>query len=187
MGVRIHPTAEVSEKAKIGEGTSIWNQSQVRENAVIGKNCIISKNVYIDCGVTIGSNVKIQNNVSVYHGVTVEDGAFIGPHVCFTNDLLPRSITEAGELKGTDDWTLSKTLVKQGASIGTNSTIICGITLGRFSLIGAGSVVTKDIPDHGLAYGNPAKLRGYVCFCGQKLENINSKYVCSKCNKEFSF
>ncbi|MFH1728851.1 MAG: acyltransferase [Pseudomonadota bacterium] len=175
----IHETAQVSPDAKIGEGTSIWNWCQVRENSVIGKNCTLSKGVYVDFDVIIGDNVKIQNNVSVYHGVVLENGVFAGPHVCFTNDLLPRSINPDGSLKSNDDWVLSKTLVKEGASIGANATIVAGTTIGRFALIGSGSVVTKDVPDHGLAFGNPAKLRGYVCHCGQKLDSENE---CKKCN-----
>ncbi|MCS6849050.1 MAG: acyltransferase [Anaerolineae bacterium] len=169
MAIRIHPTAEVSERARIGEGTSIWNNAQVREDAVIGKNCIIGKGVYIDAGVVIGDNVKIQNNVSVFHGVTIEDGVFIGPHVCFTNDMLPRAINPDGTLKSAQDWTVVNTTVRYGASIGANATIVCGITIGRWAMVGAGSVVTKDVPDHGLVYGNPATLRGYVCKCGRRL------------------
>ena len=122
----------------------------------------LSKGVYVDFGVKIGDNVKIQNNVSVYHGVTIEDGVFVGPHVCFTNDKKPRAVNEDGSLKAADDWQVSKTIVKKGASIGANSTILPGITIGKFSLIGAGSVVTKDVPDYGLVYGNPAKLKGSV-------------------------
>ena len=176
--VKIHKTAEVSEKAEVGDKTSVWNQAQIRENAKVGKNCIISKNVYIDADVSIGNNVKIQNNVSVFHGVAIEDGVFVGPHVCFTNDKVPRAITPDGKLKSGEDWGVSKILVKEGASIGANSTILPGVTIGRFAMIGAGSIVTKDVPNFGLVYGCPAELRGYVCKCGDKLEK-GSK--CSKC------
>ncbi len=169
MPVRIHPTAEVSDKAQIGEGSSIWNHAQVRENASLGQNCILSKGVYVDAGVQIGNNVKIQNYVSVYHGVTIEDGVFVGPHVCFTNDMNPRAVNPDGSLKSADDWVLSETRIKEGAALGANSTIRCGITIGRWALVGAGSVVTKDVPDHGLALGNPARLRGFVCACGQQV------------------
>ncbi len=182
--MKIHPTADVSEAAKIGAGTSIWNNCQVRENAVIGTNCILSKNVYVDTGVHIGKNVKIQNNVSVYHGVTISDGVFVGPHVCFTNDRIPRAINSNNALKTEDDWQISKTLVKHGASIGANSTILPGITIGEFALIGAGSVVTKDVPSHALVMGNPARLAGYVCDCGNKLQSKGDVYSCPKCNKE---
>ena len=189
MTIRIHPTAEVSPKAEIGEGTSIWHQAQIREGARIGENCIISKGVYIDAGVSLGDNVKIQNYVSVYHGVTIEDGVFVGPHVCFTNDLKPRAVNPDLSLKSADDWVLSKTHVKSGASLGANSTIRCGITIGAWAMIGSGSVVTKDIPDFGLAWGNPARLHGFVCSCGEKL-GLNQKGTssviagCPKCGRE---
>lgn len=170
MAVRIHPTADVSENASIGDGTSIWQQVQVREGARIGKNCNLGKGVYIDAGVTIGDNVKIQNYTSVYHGVTLEDGVFIGPHVCFTNDLRPRAVNPDGTLKSADDWILTQTLIRKGAALGANSTIRCGITIGQWAMLGSASVPTRDIPDHGLAYGNPARLKGFVCFCGARLE-----------------
>lgn len=170
MPVRVHSTAEVSPKATIGEGTSIWHQAQVREDAQIGKSCIIGKGVYIDSGVCIGDNVKIQNYVSVYHGVTIGDGVFVGPHVCFTNDLRPRAVNPDGSLKAADDWVLSLTHVLKGAALGANSTIVCGITIGEWAMVGSGSVVTRDVPDYGLVYGNPAHLRGFVCPCGARLE-----------------
>ena len=170
VGVKIHKTAEVSDKAKIGEGTSVWNNAQVRENAEIGKNCIISKNVYIDFGVKIGNNVKIQNNASVYHGVKIEDGVFIGPHVCFANDKTPRAITENGNLKKSDDWEVGKITVKKGASIGAGSIILPDITIGEYAMIGAGSVVTKNVPNYALVYGNPAEIKGKVDKSGNKLK-----------------
>ncbi len=169
MPVRIHPTAEVSENARIGEGTSIWHHAQVREDAEIGKSCIIGKGVYVDAGVRIGNNVKIQNYVSIYHGVTIEDGAFVGPHVCFTNDLSPRAVNPDFSLKSTDDWTLCQTVIRRGASLGANATIVCGITIGEWAMIGAGSIVTRDVPGYGLVRGNPARLSGFVCACGARL------------------
>ncbi|HLC66586.1 MAG TPA: acyltransferase [Candidatus Nanoarchaeia archaeon] len=183
----IHPTADVSPQAKIGKDTRIWHQAQVREGAKIGENGIIGKNAYIDHDVSIGSNVKIQNNVSIYFGVTIEDGVFVGPHVCFTNDHLPRAINPDGTLKsgGTStggDWAVEKTLVKYGASIGANSTVRGGITIGRFALIGAGSVVTTDVADHELVYGNPARPHGFVCKCGRKLVPQDTVLICSACN-----
>jgi UDP-2-acetamido-3-amino-2,3-dideoxy-glucuronate N-acetyltransferase len=176
--VRIHPTSEVSPKAEIGEGTSIWHQAQVREGVRIGENCIIGKGVYVDAGVELGDNVKIQNYVSIYHGVTIEDGVFIGPHVCFTNDLKPRAVNPDGMLKAPNDWTLSPTHVQYGAALGANSTIRCGITIGAWAMVGCGSVVTKDIPDYGLAWGNPARLEGFVCPCGERLEKVSQEGGC---------
>ncbi len=189
--MNIHPTAQISEKAKIGENSKVWHFVQVRENAVIGDNCIIGKNVYIDHSVKIGNNVKIQNNVSIYNEAFIEDGVFIAPHVCFTNDKVPRSINPDGSIKSGDDWEALKTSVKRGASIGANSTILPGITIGEWALIGAGSVVTKDVPDHALVYGHPAKIKGFVCKCGNKLEKINEEknkitMVCNKCEEEYT-
>ncbi len=170
----IHPTAEVSDQATIGEDTRIWSHTQVREGSVIGANCNIGRNVYIDFDVSIGSLVKIQNNASVYHGVTVEDGVFIGPHVCFCNDVYPRAITLDGRLKGNDDWEVGPTVVRYGASVGAGSIILPNVTIGAFALIGAGSVVTRSVPDHGLVYGNPARLHGFVCVCGRLLEGVEA-------------
>lgn len=172
MTIRIHPTADVSEDAKIGAGTSIWHQAQVREDVRLGQNCIIGKGVYLDFGVTIGDNVKIQNYVSVFHGVSLEDGVFVGPHVCFTNDLLPRAINPDGSLKAGDDWELSKTLIRYGAGLGANSTIRCGVTVGKWAIVGAGSVVTRDVPDYGLVWGNPARLHRFVAPNGERLVEV---------------
>lgn len=183
----VHPTSDVSPKASIGAGTKIWQHCQVREDAQIGENCILSKGVYIDFGVQIGNNVKIQNGISIYHGVTLEDGVFCGPHCVFTNDLQPRSINPDGSLKKATDWTLTKTLVRYGASIGAHATIVCGVTIGRWAMVGAGAVVTRDVPDYGLVYGNPARLRGFVCPCGAKLvveeENASHDPVSMQCPK----
>ena len=186
---KVHPSADVSPKAEIGDGTVIWQHVQIRERAKIGSNCILSKGVYIDTGVTIGNNVKIQNNVSVYHGVTLEDGVFLGPHCVFTNDKIPRAINPDGSLKRGDDWSVSPTLIRQGASIGANATIICGVIIGRWVMVGAGSVVTRDVPDYGLTWGNPARLRGFVCACGTRLEKGQEEadkiiVWCSSCGRE---
>ena len=169
-GVKVHASADVSAQAKIGAGTTIWHQSQVREEAIIGSNCVLGKGVYVDIGVTIGENVKIQNYVSIYRGVVIEDGVFCGPHCVFTNDKVPRAINPDGSPKREDDWTISPTLVRQGASIGAGATVVCGVTIGRWAMIGAGAVVTRDVPDYGLVWGNPARLRGFVCPCGVRLK-----------------
>lgn len=187
--IKKHPTSEVSPSSKIGDGTEIWNHVQIRENAEIGENCSFGKNVYIDFGVKIGNNVKVQNNCSIYHGVTLEGGVFVGPHVCFTNDKFPRAINLDGSPKSEEDWEVSKTLVKDGASIGANSTILSGLTIGRFSTIGAGSVVTKDVPDFGLVVGIPARLIGFVCACGRRLgdgkeENNKILFGCDYCGEK---
>jgi acetyltransferase-like isoleucine patch superfamily enzyme len=171
----VHPQAEVSPEAHVGAGTRIWRQVHVREHAIIGRECNIGKGVYIDAHVRIGSNVKIQNHVSIFEGVTLEDGVFVGPHVCFTNDLLPRAITPDGKLKSADEWEITPTLVKYGASLGAGSVIVCGVTIGEFALIGAGSVVTRDVQPHALVFGNPARLHGYVCRCARRLTNIHEQ------------
>ena len=187
--IYIHPTADVAENSKIGSDTKIWHQSQVRENAVIGNNCIIGKSVYIDSSVRIGDRCKIQNGVSIYHGVQLEDGVFCGPHCVFTNDLRPRAIDPDGALKTDNDWTVYNTLVRRGASIGASAVIVCGIEIGAWAMIGAGSVVTKDVPGHGLVYGNPARLHGFVCKCGAAAgsPHRNGDTVilgCSKCHSD---
>lgn len=184
-----HHSADVSPNASIGKGTKIWQHCQVREGAIIGQNCILSKGVYVDAGAKIGNNVKIQNGISIYHGVTLEDGVFCGPHCVFTNDKLPRAVNPDGTLKGTEDWEVSESLVKTGASIGANATIVCGHTIGKWAMIGAGAVITRNVPDYGLVVGNPARLVGFVCPCGQKLQsfetdanNSNSvQMICPKC------
>lgn len=184
MAVRIHPSSEVSPQAIIGDGTQIWLFCQVRENAKIGLNCILGKGVYVESDVVIGDRVKIQNNVSIYVGVTIEDGVFLGPHVCFTNDKIPRAVNPDMTLKSADDWKVTPTLVKAGAALGANSTIVCGTTIGKWAMVGSGSVVTKDVPDHALVVGNPARIVGWVCSCGErvKLDEASGKGACA-CGK----
>jgi UDP-2-acetamido-3-amino-2,3-dideoxy-glucuronate N-acetyltransferase len=181
MTVRIHPSAVVSEKAEIGDGTQIWLHCQVRDSVRIGKHCILGKNVYVDSEVTVGDAVKIQNNVSIYAGVTIEDGVFVGPHVCFTNDKVPRAVNPDMTLKSADDWTITKTLIKAGAALGANATIVCGVTVGKWAMVGSGAVVTKDVPDHALVLGNPARVVGWVCACGKRVE-INERDGSAKGN-----
>lgn len=174
MSIFIAETALVSSEAKISENTKIWHFSQIREFAVVGKSCIIAKSVYIDSGVTIGDKVKIQNNVSIFRGVTIEDNVFIGPHVCFANDLYPRSVTPELVLKSDSDWEVERTSIASGVSIGANSTILPGISIGKWALIGAGSLVSKNIPPYALAYGNPVQLKGVVAPDGKVISRVYS-------------
>lgn len=163
----IHPQAIVEPGAQIGENSRVWHFAHIRHGAVIGADCVIAKGVFIDQGVRIGSAVKIQNNASLYHGVEVEDGVFIGPHVCFTNDLYPRAVNPDLTLKSATDWTVAKTVVGQGASIGANATIVAGNTIGAWALVAAGSVVTKSVPPYALVRGNPARVVGVVSRTGE--------------------
>jgi acetyltransferase-like isoleucine patch superfamily enzyme len=183
--VYAHPTAEIADSAEIGDGTKIWHEAQVRDRVTIGENCILGKGAYIDEDVTIGSNVKIQNRASIYKDCTIEDGVFIGPHVCFTNDIFPRAINPDGTLKSADDWTAGRTVVRFGASIGAGSIILPSRTIGRFALVGAGSVVTRDVPDYGLVIGNPARLVGYACVCGARLTLDGDTGECNACGRVF--
>lgn len=162
--VFIHPTASVSPKAQLGQGTKIWINVQIRENAVIGENCIVSKDVYIDHTVMIGDRCKIQNSVSIYHGVMIGNDVFVGPNASFTNDRVPRAFNA--------DWKITPTLVKDGASIGANSTLICGITIGEYAMVAAGSVVTRDVEPYTLVMGNPARPVARVDKVGNKVEEF---------------
>lgn len=162
MALRIHPTAEVSPAARIGDGSQIWHWAQVREGARIGRNCRIGKDVYVDVDVTIGDDCKVQNFATLYRGVTVGNRVFIGPHVCFTNDIYPRAVSP--------DWQVVPTTVEDGASIGANATILCGLTIRRNAMVAAGAVVTKDVPAQTLVAGVPAKVIGWVCECGRPLD-----------------
>jgi UDP-2-acetamido-3-amino-2,3-dideoxy-glucuronate N-acetyltransferase len=167
--VTVHPTADVSDAAELGAGTRVWHQAQVREGAVIGEQCVIGKGVYVDAKVRIGDRCKLQNGVYVFHGFNLEDGVFLGPGVMLLNDKNPRAIKPDGTLKSDADWTASEGLVKNGASVGGGAVVLPGVTIGRFAMVGSGSVVTRDVPDHGLVYGNPARLKGFSCLCGSQL------------------
>lgn len=175
----VHPTAVVAEDAELGPGTRVWHFAQVRERARVGADCILGKGVYVGEGVRLGDRVKVQNGASIYPGATIEDGVFIGPHVCFTNDRYPRAINPDGSLKSADDWEIGKILVRSGASLGAGSILIAGITVGRWALVAAGSVLTKDVPDYGLVAGNPARLVGHVCTCARRLRDAGGgRLVC---------
>jgi len=178
----IHPTAIVEEGAELGEDTRIWHFVHVRRGARVGRGCNIGKGVYVDEGVRIGDHVKIQNFVSVYRGVTVEDGAFLGPSATLTNDLYPRARSS--------EWRVVPTVIEEGASIGANATIVCGVRIGRYAMVGAGAVVTRDVPPHGLVVGVPARLVGFVCGCGAKLGSPISvqggvvTFRCGRCGSQ---
>lgn len=175
----VHEQAIVATSAELGRGTRVWPFAHVREGARIGEDCVISKGVYVDAGVRVGDRCKIQNNVSIFTGVELCDEVFVGPHVCFTNDKTPRAVTPDGRLKGPDDWRVSPTVVCRGASIGANATIVCGVSIGAWAMVGAGAVVTRDVPAHGLVVGNPARLVGWVCQCGRRIEHDDLGKGCS--------
>lgn len=170
----IHPSAEVQTK-NIGENTRIWQYCVVLENAIIGKNCNLNFNVFVENDVIIGDHVTIKSGVQIWDGTRIEDNVFISPNVTFTNDLTPRSKQYPNKFL--------KTTVKKGASIGANATVIGGITIGKFAMIGAGSVVTKNIPDYTLWYGNPAVFKANICRCGTKLDN---QLKCNNCGKTYA-
>lgn len=155
----IHPTAIVEDGAVLGTGTKVWHHCHIRTGSTVGDDCVLGKNVFVDAGAVVGDRCKIQNNVSVYHGVTIADDVFVGPAATFTNDLVPRAFNA--------EWKVSNTHVGTGASIGANSTIVCGNDLGEYSMIAAGATVTRSVAAHQLVAGCPARHRGWVCRCGQ--------------------
>ncbi len=185
----IHPSAEVSHSAEIGPNTNIWAHTQVCDDARVGADCIVGRAVYIDRGVIVGNKVKIQTGAQLYHGATIEDGVFIGPLVCLANDMYPRSITIDGALKRDADWELGRTHVQYSASLGAGAIILPGMSIGKFAMVAAGSLVASDVPDYGLVMGVPAQLVGYVCRCGHSLhlvkEWVPSRWVCPSCRATY--
>ncbi len=179
-----HETAWIDAGAVIGEGTRIWHFSHIMPDTVIGRRCNLGQNVVVSPGCRLGDNVKVQNNVSIYTGVILEDDVFCGPSMVFTNVINPRShVARKDEYR--------QTLVKRGASIGANATVVCGYTLGRYCFIGAGAVVTQDVPDYALVYGNPARVHGFVCYCGAKLPvsariRTRKSIRCPSCGRLYS-
>ena len=170
-----HETAVIDEGCQIGAGTRIWHFSHLMRGCRIGEACNIGQNVVISPEVVLGNRVKVQNNVSLYNGVICEDDVFLGPNCVFTNVLNPRSFIEKK-----DEFKI--TLIKKGATIGANATILCGNTIGRYALVGAGAVVTVNVPDHALVIGNPGRVKGYVCRCG---ETLDDHMKCSRCSKQY--
>jgi serine acetyltransferase len=160
----------VSPTARIGAGTRVWHWTQIGDDARVGDDCIVGSGVYLDRAVVVGNKVKIQTGAQLYHGAVVEDGVFVGPRACVTNDRVPRAIRPDGELKTDRDWVLGHTLIRYGASLGAGAIVLANVTVGRFALIGAGAVVVADVPDHGLIVGTPGRLVGYVCACGRRLQ-----------------
>jgi len=175
----VHKTAEIQKGATIDQGTKIWHNCQILKGAKIGKDCVIGHNCFVGENVKIGNNVKIQSNTDVWTLVNLEDYVFVGPSVVFTNDKNPRSKYP----KTKDEWL--PTLVKQGATLGANSTIVCGNTVGKWAMIGAGAIVVSDIPDYTLVVGLPAKVIGWVCECGNKLIFKNGKTICKICKRKY--
>lgn len=165
----VHPSADVSAGARVGPGTRVWHHAQIREGVVLGENCVVGKGAYIDHHVRVGSNVKIQNGASIFYACSIEDGVFIGPHVCITNDRVPRAITADGRLKTAQDWSVAPVHIREGASVGAGAIVLPGLTVGRFALIGAGAVVTRDVADFALVVGCPARPIGQVCPSGHRI------------------
>ena len=176
MGFFVHPTSIVDDGVKIDEGSKIWHFSHIQSGAIIGKNCSLGQNVNVSNNVKVGNGCKLQNNVSLYEGVELEDYVFCGPSCVFTNDLTPRAKYPKGHTG------YKKTLLKQGASIGANATIVCGNTIGRWAMVGAGAVVTSDVLDHALMLGVPARRCGWVCECG---EILHEELLCPKCGRKY--
>lgn len=174
----VHESSYIDEGCEIGEGTKIWHFSHIMAGCRIGRRCNIGQNVVVSPDVVLGDGCKVQNNVSIYTGVVCEDGVFLGPSCVFTNVIDPRAFIERKS-------EYRRTVIKQGASIGANATIVCGHDVGRYALVGAGSVVTKDVPDHALVYGCPAQIHGYVCRCGEQIRFSDRKAVCPACGKHY--
>lgn len=182
MTAVVHSTAIVEDDVVLGKDTRVWHFAHVRKGARIGAACVIGKDVFVDAQVTVGDRCKIQNFATLYQGLTVGNDVFIGPSVTFTNDRVPRAFNT--------HWTISNTVIRDGASIGANATINCALTIGQYAMVASGAVVTKDVPDHALVMGNPARVRGFVCKCGQRLaaptksSSQGSTFVCAACSEE---
>ena len=174
---RVHTSADIEPGVSVGPGTSIWQRAQVRQGATIGAECIVGRDAFIDEGVSIGNRVKIQNQALVYHGVTVEDAVFIGPNAILTNDRFPRAVTADGAPARGGDWQVSPIILRHGCSIGAGAIVVAGVDVGPYATVGAGAVVTHDVPGHALVAGNPARRIGWMCACGARLVDSNGDPV----------
>ncbi len=181
----IHPTAEIGAEARVGAGTKVWNQCQIRNGAWVGENCVIGTGVYIDTDVRLGDRCKVENQACLFRGVTIGDDVFIGPGALLLNDRRPRASGAIGNPKTEDDWEAVPITIGDGASVGAGSVVLPGCDVGAHAMVGAGSVVTRSVPSHALAYGNPARLHGFVCDCGAQLRvgDKASRAVCLACAK----
>jgi len=178
-----HQTAEIQKGAQIGKGTKIWQNCQILKGAKIGENCVIGHNCFVGSRAKIGNGVKLESNIDVWDLVTLEDYVFVGPSAVFTNDLNPRAKYPKSKFPQYGKWL--PTLVKEGATLGANSTILCGLTIGKWVMIGAGAVVTEDVPDYAIVTGIPAKIVGWICECGNKIEFKNGKVICKICQRKY--
>jgi acetyltransferase-like isoleucine patch superfamily enzyme len=195
---RVHASAELEADVAVGPRSSVWNRAVLRNGARLGADCIVGRDAFIDEGVQVGDKVKIQNGALVYHGVTVGNGVFIGPGAILTNDRYPRAVTGVGELARGEDWAVSPIELLDGCSIGAGAVVVAGTTVGRFATVGAGAVVTKDVPDYALVVGNPARRLGWVCACGSRLADSSGEpatpipspdaaLACLRCGRAFNF
>jgi UDP-2-acetamido-3-amino-2,3-dideoxy-glucuronate N-acetyltransferase len=195
---RVHASVDVEADVSIGPGTSVWNRAVLRNGASLGAECVVGRDAFIDEGVHLGDRVKVQNGALIYHGVSVGNGVFIGPGAILTNDRYPRAITPAGELARADDWTVSPIELLDGCSIGAGAVVVAGTRVGRFATVGAGAIVTRDVPDYALVAGNPARRIGWVCVCGTRLADLSGRPAapdpapdqvlgCRRCGRAYSF
>jgi acetyltransferase-like isoleucine patch superfamily enzyme len=194
---RVQASADLESGVSVGPRTSIWNRAVLRNGASVGADCVIGRDAFIDEGVRLGDKVKVQNGALVYHGVNVGNGVFIGPGAILTNDRYPRAITPTGELARGDDWTVSPIELADGCSIGAGAVVVAGTSIGRFATVGAGAIVTRDVPDYALVAGNPARRLGWVCACGTRLTDKSGKNAsatpapgeplkCARCGRLFA-
>jgi UDP-2-acetamido-3-amino-2,3-dideoxy-glucuronate N-acetyltransferase len=198
---RVHATADLEPDVTVGSGTSIWHRAQVRTGARLGSECVIGRDVFVDEGVVIGDKVKIQNGALIYNGVTVGNGVFIGPGAILTNDRYPRAVTSTGDLARAADWQVRPIVLEDGCSIGAGAVVVAGVTVGRYATVGAGGIVTRDVPNHALVVGSPAHRIGWVCACGARLLDskgepmaaepgryaAHQELICTSCGRTYAY